>query len=321
MQVALSGFFDLQVNGFAGVDFNDPRIGAGEIALAIAALRTTGVTRFLPTLITAPLERFAACARTLADCPDPAIAALHMEGPYLAPEARGAHPGAHLAPASLDDFARRQEAARGRIALVTLAPEVPGALALIERLVTDGVRVAIGHTTAPAECIREAVRAGATLSTHLGNGCPALVPRHPNFLWEQLAADELCASIIADGHHLPDAVIKVILRAKRRDRLALVTDAIAAAGQPPGRYRLGELEVALSADHRVSIAGTDQLAGSALTLDVAIAEMVRATGVSLEDAAAMAAEVPARALGQAPAGRVIAEWDGRRLVVLRVEDT
>jgi N-acetylglucosamine-6-phosphate deacetylase len=315
MRVELSGFFDLQVNGFGGVDFNDPRTGPDDVAETIALLRATGVTRFLPTLITAPLERFAACARTLADHADPAIPGLHMEGPYIAHEARGVHSPADIVPASFDDFRRRQDAARGRILLVTLAPEVPGALELVERLVADGVRVAIGHTAAPAERIRDAVRAGATLSTHLGNGCPWALPRHPNFIWEQLAHDELSATLITDGHHLPDSVIKVMARAKGKERLVLATDAMAAAGRPPGRYQLGELDVELLSDGRATIVGTDRLAGSALTMDVAIGVMVRASGLSLEDVAPMAAEIPARAVGREPAGRVVAEWDGTRLAI------
>jgi N-acetylglucosamine-6-phosphate deacetylase len=309
MKVELPGLFDLQVNGFAGVDFNDPATTQEDLARAIAALRATGVTRFLPTLITGPAERFLACARLLSACPDPAVAGLHMEGPYLAPEAAGAHPDAHLAPPSFDDFSRRQEAAGGRILLVTIAPEVPGALPFIERLVTAGVRVAIGHTAAGPDAIRDAVRAGATISTHLGNACPLLLPRHPNLIWEQLAADELTACLIVDGHHLPPSVVKVMVRAKSLGKTVLVTDAVAAAAQPPGRYRLGEVPVELSAAGRVTIVGTDRLAGSALTLDVALANTVRFTGWSLQEVAPLASTQAAAAVGRTTAGRVLADHD------------
>jgi N-acetylglucosamine-6-phosphate deacetylase len=321
-EVALPGFFDLQVNGFAGVDFNDPATSAVELQTAIGALRTTGVTRFLPTLITAPLDRFVACARQLARCPDPAVAGIHLEGPYLAEAARGAHPAAHLRPATVDDFCRRQDAAAGRIVLVTLAPEVPGALTLIEWLVARGVRVAVGHTMADAACLAEAVRAGAVLSTHLGNGCPPLLPRHPNPIWDQLAEDGLHASLIGDGHHLPAAVIKVMVRAKGPDRIVLVTDAIAAAARPPGRHRLGDVVVDLSPEGRVTVAGTDRLAGSAGTLDAAVGRVARWTGLPLPVVAAMASTTPAALLGLSPAGRVIADWDSAsgRLAVLRVEE-
>src|ERR1051325_3925790 len=141
MRVSFPGFFDLQVNGFAGVDFNSPGRSVEEIELAIAALRATGVTRFLPTIITSTLEHFASCVNPLKASCDEAIAGFHMEGPYISPEdgARGAHSRAHVIAASIEDFNRRQEAADGNIRLVTLAPEVPGALSLIERLVKDNV--------------------------------------------------------------------------------------------------------------------------------------------------------------------------------------
>jgi N-acetylglucosamine-6-phosphate deacetylase len=321
VEVDFPGLFDLQVNGFAGVDFNDPACTAEDMQRAIAALRATGVTRFLPTLITGPLERVARCARMLAACRDPAVAGIHLEGPYLAPDAAGAHPPAHLAPPSFDDFSRRQEAAEGRIVLVTLAPELPGALGLIERLVAAGVRVAIGHTAAGPEEIRDAVRAGATMSTHLGNGCPPVLPRHPNLLLEQLAADELQAALIVDGHHLPASVVKVMVRAKSLARTLLVTDATAAAGQRPGRFQLAGMAVELSAAGRVTLAGTDRLAGSALTLDAAVANTVRFTGCSLAEVWPLASAQPAAALGLAPGGRVIGRFDPAtgELHIARVE--
>jgi N-acetylglucosamine-6-phosphate deacetylase len=240
-----------------------------------------------------------------------AILGIHMEGPYLSPEdgPRGAHRREDIAPASIDDFRRRQDAAGGRIRLVTLAPEAPGALALIEHLRANGIRVAIGHTAASPEQIRDAVRAGATLSTHLGNGCANMLPRHPNFLWEQLAADELTASLIVDGHHLPPATVKTMIRAKTPDRVVLVTDAIAAAGQPPGEYQLGSVRVRLDESGRVAVPGAPNLAGSALSMDRAVANTVRFTGVTIEQALAMASTQPARYLGVKPAGSLEIEWD------------
>ena len=321
MRLECPGLCDLQVNGFAGVDFNAPDLSADRVRFALAQLRLTGVTRLLPTLITSSLDDFAACARTLADVPDPAIAGIHMEGPYISPEdgARGAHSRAHVVAPRRDDFERRQEAARGRIMLVTLAPEVEGAIALIEWLVTTGVRVAIGHTSATGDQIAAAVSAGATLSTHLGNGCPAILPRHPNVIWEQLAADGLLASVIVDGHHLPAATVKSIVRAKGVERMILVTDATAAAGSRPGRYRLGDGECELDADGRVSLPGTAFLAGSSLTLDRAIANTARYTGLPIDDVIRMASQKPASYLGIEPAGTVSADWDGRQFRVLNAE--
>lgn len=311
MTIELPGLFDLQVNGFAGVDFNAPGLTADRCAEAIERMRATGVTRCLPTLITSPLDDFAASARVLARTADPAIAGIHMEGPYLSPEdgPRGAHRREHIAPAGIEDFTRRQEAADGTIVLVTLAPEVPGALALIEHLVASGVRVAIGHTAATPRQIGDAIAAGASLATHLGNGCAEMLPRHPNAIWELLAADGVIASLIADGHHLPAATVKAMVRAKGPGRTILVTDAIAAAGCAPGRYAIGGVECALAEDGRVSLPGTPYLAGSSLTLDRAVANAVRFTGLALEDVIPMASSLPARYLGTATRGTVTADWD------------
>jgi N-acetylglucosamine-6-phosphate deacetylase len=310
-RLELPGFFDLQVNGFGGVDFNAPDLTSDLVAEALARMRATGVTRCLPTLVTSSLAEFSAGARVIVRTSDPAIAGIHMEGPYISPEdgARGAHRRECVRAASRDDFRRRQDAADGRIVLVTLAPEVDGALPLIGSLAADGIRVAIGHTAASPQQIQNAISAGATLSTHLGNGCAAVLPRHPNVIWEQLAADALFASVIVDGHHLPPATVKSIVRAKGLTRTILVTDAIAAAGCDPGTYMIGGVRTELAADGRVSLAGTPYLAGSSLTLDRAVANTARFTGLPLEDIAPMASTIPAHFIGAAPSGRVVADWD------------
>lgn len=320
MQIEFPGFFDLQVNGFAGVDFNHPALKADDVEHALDAMRATGVTRCLPTLITSSLDDFTRCARAILNHAHPAIAGLHMEGPYLSPldGPRGAHPRRHVIAATRDDFKRRQDAARGRIVLVTLAPEVNGAIELIGDLVDSGVRIAIGHTAASPEQIREAVKAGATLSTHLGNGAARMLQRHPNFIWEQLAADEMFASLIADGHHLPPATLKSMIRAKTTARSILVTDAIAAAGGRPGLYSLGETTVELNAEGRVFEPGATWLGGSALLMHNAVANTVKFTGLPLEEALAMASTRPAQYLGAETAGTVTADWNGESLRILEV---
>ncbi len=314
MRIETNGFFDLQVNGFAGVDFNDPTNTHTSLEHATEAMRRTGVTRYLATLITSSFERFAKCARLLATSEDPAIAGIHMEGPYISPEdgARGAHQRAHVVQASIEDFKRRQGAANGRIILVTVAPEVPGALELIGYLVEQNIRVAIGHTAATPDEIRAGISAGATLSTHLGNGCAQLLPRHPNLIWEQLAADELWMSLIVDGHHLPPATVKSMVRAKGADRSLLVTDATAAAGCPPGNYLLGGVEVKLSASGRVAVPGAPNLAGSSLAMNSAVGNAVSFTGLELGEVLPMASTLPAAYLGMTTSGRVIADWDEER---------
>jgi len=329
MRIVLPGLFDLQVNGFAGVDFNAPDLTMDRVCEALDRMRRTGVTRCLPTLITSPFDRFAANARLLARAAHPMVAGIHMEGPYLsaADGARGAHPREHIAAASIDDFRRRQDAADGRLTLVTLAPEVEGAMALIEHLAAQGVRVAIGHTAAAGQQIADAIRAGATLATHLGNGCAQMLPRHPNVIWELLAADAVSASLIVDGHHLPPATVKAMVRAKGAARTMLITDAMAAAGtrsttalaerhdersakaSAGPRYTLGDVECQLGDDGRVSLPGTSYLAGSSLTLDRAIANTVRFTELSIEEVTPMASTIPAAYLGTVTVGTVTADWD------------
>jgi N-acetylglucosamine-6-phosphate deacetylase len=171
------------------------------------------------------------------------------------------------------------------------------------------VRAAIGHTLASPERIADAIRAGASLATHLGNGCPQLLPRHPNVMWELLAADAVLASLIVDGHHLPAATVKAMVRAKDPSRIVLVTDAVAAAASRPGRYTLGSVDCELGEDGRVSLPGTAYLAGSSLTLDRAIANTVRFTGLPIDAVAPMASTIPATYMGMTTRGTVDADWE------------
>jgi N-acetylglucosamine-6-phosphate deacetylase len=224
---------------------------------------------------------------------------IHVEGPFISPEdgPRGAHPKQHARAPDWDEFLRWQDAARGRIRIVTLSPEWPGAIDFIERAAASGVVVAIGHTAAAPAQIADAARAGARLSTHLGNGTHAKIDRHPNYIWEQLANDALWASFIVDGHHLPPSVVKCFLRSKGVARGILITDAIAAAGFPAGRYRLGNVEVEVTPARRVNLPGTPYLAGSVLEMHEAIARTVQYSDATLDDALRMASANPAELLG------------------------
>lgn len=295
------GFIDLQVNGFAGVDYNSPVAPHAEIARSIGALFSTGVTRFFPTVITgAPddmlgaLRNLAAARESLAD--GPAMEAFHVEGPHISPEdgPRGAHPARWVRPPDLEEFRRWQDAAQGHVRLVTLSPEWPEAHRYIEQLSREGVVTSIGHTRATRDQIQDAVRAGATLSTHIGNGAHAVLPRHPNYIWEQLAEDRLAASFIVDGIHLSDSFLRVALRAKGVERSVLITDAVMPAMCAPGDYRLGEVEVELHADQRVVMRGGTRLAGSSLRMDHSIANLMRDASLSLTEAVTMATINPAR---------------------------
>jgi N-acetylglucosamine-6-phosphate deacetylase len=301
------GWIDLQVNGFAAVDYNHPQTPLSEIARSVRALHSTGVVRFYPTVITGAPADMEKSLRNLARAADslpegPAIAGLHVEGPHISPEdgPRGAHPRRWVRPPDLDEFRRWQDAAAHRIRIVTLSPEWPSAPRYIERIVAEGVVAAIGHTQATAAQIADAVSAGATLSTHLGNGAHSLLRRHPNYIWDQLAEDRLWADFIVDCIHLDASFLKVALRAKSLDRSVLITDAVAPAGAAPGRYRIGEQEVDLNSEGRVVLAGQDRLAGSALFMHRGIANLIRLAGLSLPDAVRLATVNPARA-GAVPA--------------------
>jgi len=298
-------FCDLQVNGFAGVDFNAADVTVEDYRKAVHALWITGVTRFCPTIISASHEHLCRCLQTASSAAadpvaGPSIIAIHLEGPYISPEdgPRGAHLRNAIRPPDRPEFEILQDAAAGRIRLVTVAPEMPGALPFIEWLSARGILVSIGHTGAPPELIVEAVAAGARMSTHLGNGAAQLIDRHRNVLWEQLAADGLTASFIVDGHHLPRAMVKSMIRAKGIARSVLVTDAVAPAGCPPGNYKLGTQDVELTPEGRVHLVGSRRLAGSALRMDVAVSKVVHLAEVSLAEAIRMAGSQPAALLGR-----------------------
>ncbi len=300
---------DLQVNGYGGFDFNAAPDGwtADDFHRVRAAMRRRGVMASLPTFITDDasriLARAAAYARLVEADADlrTAFPKIHVEGPFIAPQEgpRGAHPLQYCrTPADLPDFlGRLEEACDGRLGIVTLAPELPGALDLIARAAERGICVALGHTQAAPEIVTAAADAGAQLSTHLGNATHLTLPRSANYVQAQLAEDRLRASFIADGHHLPWYALQNFIRAKPHGHAVLVTDAMAAADVGAGRYRLGEAEIVVTDDLRVSRPGTDNLAGSALTLDRALLNVVTHCRVSFEDAWNMASVWPARLIG------------------------
>jgi len=315
------GWIDLQVNGFAGVDYNSPDSSAEQIAHSVREMFRTGVTRFFPTVITgAPEQMMAALgnlARAKRQIPEgAAMEAFHLEGPYISPEGgpRGAHPARWVRPPDLEEFRRFQDAAEGNIRLVTLSPEWPQAPQFIESIVNQGVVVSIGHTRATTGEIADAVSAGVTLSTHLGNAAHPILPRW-NYIWDQLAEDRLAASFIVDGIHLSRSFLNVALRAKGLERSILITDAVMPAACEPGRYRLGQVDVELHRDGSVRLLGGTRLAGSALRMDCAIQTVIREAAVSLRDAVAMATRNPAR-IGRIP-GRQRGLTPGERADLVR----
>jgi len=301
------GWIDLQVNGFAGVDYNRPDTAHQDMARSLQVLFSTGVSRLYPTVITGPPDNMVLALHNLARARESvaggeAMDGFHVEGPHICPDdgPRGAHPRGWVRKPDLDEFRRWQEATGNRVRIVTLSPEWPEALRYIEGIVAEGVVASIGHTRATAQQIADAVGAGATLSTHLGNGAHFEMRRHPNYIWDQLAEDRLMADFIVDGIHLGASFLKTALRAKGVARSVLVTDASTPAGATPGRYELGTQAIELTPDYRVVLAGTDRLAGSALRMDRGVENLMKLAGLELADAVRMATTNAARA-GKVPA--------------------
>jgi len=259
----------------------------------------------LPTIVTNPEDVILRNLRVIADAreKDPfvreSIPGIHLEGPFIAPDdgPRGAHDRTYVRRPDFEEFLRWQEACGGLVRMVTVAPEVEGALSFIEKAAGTGVVVGIGHTGASPETVRDAVSAGARYSTHLGNGCRAELPRLRNHIWEQLAADELVAGIITDGFHLPAAVVKTFARAKGGERLVLVSDVAFIAGGEPGVYKWGNMKVELHPDGHLGLHGTPYLAGAGHLLDRCVAQFMNFTGEGAGGAGRLCTENPARLLG------------------------
>jgi N-acetylglucosamine-6-phosphate deacetylase len=320
------GLFDIHINGFAGVDFQNPATTADDLARAAREQFRHGTTQFLVTIVSEAHDRMSACFRGVARAREErpelarAIPGFHLEGPYISAEdgPRGGHYANAVRLPSWEEFQRFQEAAAGLIKLVTVAPELPGILRFIEQAVASGVVVGLGHTAASARQIADAVAAGATVATHLGNGSHAVLPRHANYIQAQLAEDRLMAAFIADGHHLPPYVVKNFIRAKGLDRSILVTDAVPPAGMPPGVYRYGRVEVEAKPDGLICLPGTPYLFGAATTLENCVANAAAWAGISLADALRMAAGNPARLLRLPP--RVLEEGSPADLILFALED-
>jgi N-acetylglucosamine-6-phosphate deacetylase len=303
------GFFDLQNNGYAGVDFNHPSLTAERAAEGIRGMWRQGCTHVLPTVITHQPERMELLLRTLHAARKEegiggSVPGFHVEGPFISPAdgARGAHPLHAVRPVSVALWKGLQKATENSVVLLTLAPEVRGALPFITRLRSEQVLPALGHTMTDAALVQRAAAAGALMSTHLGNGCPQLLHRHANPIQAQLGCDALSASLITDGIHLPAEVVRSMARAKGLARTVVVTDSMAAAGAPPGRYTIADMEMEVGADRVVRQPGSPNFAGSALTMDHAVANFARMAGIPLADAWDAGSLLPWRLLDQAGAG-------------------
>ncbi|MGQ9809442.1 MAG: N-acetylglucosamine-6-phosphate deacetylase [Armatimonadota bacterium] len=268
-----NGFVDIQVNGILGTDFGDGRLTLDAARNATRELVRRGTVVFCPTVVTASEETYSRVLPLLADLMDDPevgghVAGIHLEGPFISPVPgpRGAHQERFVRLPSIELFDRMMDWARGRVAILTVAPEMPGALELICHAVSRGVIVALGHHYADGDTLQAAVEVGARLATHVGNGITAQIDRHNNPIWWQLACDELYCSFITDGHHLPAPFIKTALRAKTPERTIIISDAVMLAGCPPGVYDFFGTEVELADSGRLFIRDTGYLAGSSSTM-------------------------------------------------------
>jgi N-acetylglucosamine-6-phosphate deacetylase len=296
------GLVDLQVNGFAGHDVNRAEASADTVAGLVRALWRVGVTTVLPTVVTGDEQHITRAVANIARArdADPAVAHaipyVHVEGPFLSDQEgpRGVHDPRHIRPASIAELGHWGDL----VGMVTVSPHDDAAIDFIRAATRAGVRCAIGHTHAGPGQITRAVDAGAELCTHLGNGAHATLPRHPNYLWAQLADDRLAAGFIADGHHLPADTFKAMLRAKGVDRAHLVSDCTELGGMPPGRYRTqvgGEVE--LSPGGRLSYVGTPFLAGASRSLADGVATAITMANLTLATALRLATVNPGRFAG------------------------
>lgn len=311
------GLIDLQINGFAGYDLNMADTDLEERVEAIRHMTRevlrTGTTSFCPTIITASFEQIHSSltairlACSLDSIVDSCVLGIHLEGPYLSDQdgPRGAHPHEHIKNPDWEEFTAWQEASGGRIRMVTLAPERTGAVEMIQKLVQEGILVCIGHTAAAHDEIIAAVDAGARMSTHLGNGAHAQLPRHPNYIWSQLSEDRLTPGIIADGHHLHPSVMKVMARAKNH-HIVLVSDAVHLAHTKPGIYKThvgGKVEL-LPSGRLQMVANPLLLAGAAVSLADCVQTYMRLTSSDLDEAMKLATVMPARLIEEPWLGQV-----------------
>jgi N-acetylglucosamine-6-phosphate deacetylase len=298
------GLIDNQVNGYCGVDFSGEDISTPAIKKAARAMVEDGVTTFIPVVVTGSSHAMLRSLKVLSDALADdqlinSVPGFHLEGPWLSSEPGfyGCHPFKYLRNPSIAEFSEFQAAAAGKIIEITLAPELDGAMDLIRYCAENGVTVALGHTNASAAIIDEAVRNGASISTHLGNGCANLIDRHRNPLWPQLANDLLTPSLIADGHHLLPEELKVFSKVKGYDNLIITSDVNFLIGMKPGVYEYMGSKIEMSADGLVRVPELNCLAGASMPLKRGIEIMMRDTGCSLAKAVNLASKNVARILG------------------------
>ncbi len=296
---------DLQVNGYGGVDFQQDNLPLSSLVTASRRLRLAGCGRYLLTLITDEWPRMMSRLRQLRELRERsadlrhAIAGWHVEGPFLSAEPGfcGAHDPAMMIDPTSEHLRELRDITAHDSVLLTLAPERANALAAIEEAVSFGIKVSLGHTNASAEVLAEAATRGATGFTHLGNGCPRTLDRHDNILWRILESRGLTVSLIPDTTHVSPALFRIIHRELSSDHIYYISDAMAAAGMKPGRYRLGRLDLVVGADQVVRLPGQPNFAGSALRPIDGVFRAAGMLGCSWREAWPKFSEIPAKLMG------------------------
>ena len=319
------GFVDIQINGYMGVDFTGSDLSLEGIREATKALWKEGVTTFLPTVITGDHLRlkmnFSILSEAMAD-PEigKSIPGFHLEGPYISPVQgfRGAHLEKYIRPPDWEEFMEYQKASNNGIKLITVAPEMEGSIPFIRKSVESGLVVSLGHHNGSALEIGKAIDAGASLATHLGNGCANMINRHHNPLWPQLADDRLAISIIVDRFHLTEEEVRSFYKIKGPENTILISDALDLAGLEPGEYIRGERKVLLT-PNVIKFPAENVLAGAASPIRACVGNMMQFTQCSLKEAIQMASSNPARLLNLEEIGEIRPGYRAD-LILFSIED-
>lgn len=320
--VLAPGFVDIHMHGGAGLDVM--RAASSDLPRLGKFLITHGVTGYFPTTVAAPLEATYAALGRLADAIEAAASngnslqarplGIHLEGPFLSHKRRGVHPPENLLAPTLEIFERLWQAAHGHVRMLTIAPEIPGAMEVIAEAARRKICVSMGHSDAEMPIAQDAVKAGARHATHTFNAMRPLDHRDPGIIGEVLTDDRMSADIIVDGVHVSPPIVKLFLQAKGRERAVLITDAISATGMPDGRYQLGPIEVDVK-DGKCTANGS--LAGSVLTMDRAVRNVTQFSNWSLGDAVRAATLNPARAVGLSGHHGILARGARADFIVMR----
>lgn len=299
------GFMDIQINGYNSKDYSSA-LDNTQIEELVHDIAKCGTTRHYPTIITNSESRIIQSIRNIIKARkssfliEQAIPGIHIEGPFISPEegARGVHDPEFIRQSDFNEFHRWQNAAEGLIRIVTVSPENEETISFIRQITEKGVIAAIGHTDASAEMIEKAIEAGASLSTHLGNGSPAFIHRLKNFIWKQLNSDKLSSSIIADGFHIPSDVLNCFTKCKGVEKIILISDAAALAGSKPGLYKWGNMDIEIFEDGHMGLHNTTNLAGASSLLNRCIGNLARSTHLSLKESIRCATVNPCKLTGE-----------------------